>query len=225
MFTVLRKRGYSRPFLRRLRNFLSSRGEVQGTTVPLISTYSSGNFMLNRLCKNNFQGFCRSFAHVLPPQLRVISAYRRNRNLKDFLVRAKLPPLTPQKPQMLQKQFSTRMFVKNEKDNRVFKLKQRFCPRTVNCVYLIYCSKCGAKYVGETRNSLSVRMTQHRYNIQNRKEMHTLLVSHFVHHGLQFLKVAGLQSNEFWSDRDRKKVERHWIRQLATKTPWGLNLA
>lgn len=91
-------------------------------------------------------------------------------------------------------------------------------------VYLIYCIRCGVKCVGETRNSLATRMVQHRYNIRHRRETSTLLVGHFMLHGMDSVRVAGLQYNELRTDRDRKQAERQWIYRLNTREPWGLNL-
>lgn len=71
---------------------------------------------------------------------------------------------------------------------------------------------------------MALRMTQHRYNITNQKNTTTPLVRHFIGHGLQAVRMAGLQSNSIWSDKERKGRERMWIKQLGTKEPHGLNL-
>lgn len=84
--------------------------------------------------------------------------------------------------------------------------------------------KCGIQYVGETKNSISLRMTQHRYNIKNRRERQTPLVEHFISHNYKSLRVAGLERNALWTDWERKKVERRWIYRLDTKEPDGLNI-
>ena len=161
----------------------------------------------------------------LVPNRSVISAYRRNCNLADLLVRAKLPMLGgPGRPPSLQPQFTKLKYAKNSKDKTIVKIKQEFTTRTQNLVYLIFCSKCGFKYVGETRNSLSTRMVQHFYNVRNHKKVDTPLVKHFLSHGLRSMRVAGLEKNQSWTDAARKKRERLWIYRLSTREPWGLNI-
>lgn len=226
LFKSLRGRGYTRPFLRScLKTFLQQRDKGEREIIPLICTYNSGSRILNKHLKNNFERFQDSAPERLNPEVRVISAYRRNRNLKDFLVRAKLTSLNVvKKPQLLDRYFCTLWHVRNCKNGKVFQIQQSFSTGTKNCIYLIYCFKCGAKYVGETGNSLSTRMVQHRYNIRHKKETGTLLIRHFLSHGMDSMRVAGLQYNELWTDKDRKRAERQWIYRLDTREPWGLNL-
>lgn len=78
--------------------------------------------------------------------------------------------------------------------------------------------------MGETRNSLSTRMVQHRCNIKNKREVDTPLVLHFLQHGFASLRIAGLAGNTFWTDGERKKQEKYWIYLLGTKEPDGLNM-
>lgn len=223
LFKALRGRGYTRPFLRCcFKSFEVGNNRVRGDLIPLITTYSSSNKSLTWKLKNNFD-LILGQTGLLSNSV-VISAYKRNKNLADFLIRAKLPSLQREKPQKLESQFVRLRFVKNTRENKILRVKQLFHTRTKNCVYLIFCSKCDKKYVGETKNDLSTRMYQHRYNIVNQKEMDTLLVTHFVIHGLAELKMAGLESNEFWSDQERKGRERFWIFKLGTRHPFGLNI-
>ncbi|KAK2863636.1 hypothetical protein Q5P01_003169 [Channa striata] len=120
--------------------------------------------------------------------------------------------------------FTTLKFVKNRFSKTIYKIDQVFTPQTHNCVYLIFCLKCGIQYVGETKNSIRTRMWQHRYNIKNNKEANTPLVNHFILHGMQALRVAGLQSHSCWTDIQRKMYERRWIYRLHTLEPIGLNI-
>lgn len=223
LFKALRQRGYSRSSLRHsLRTFQDGGRPPRGDLIPLITTFSSNSRLINRRLKNNFEMVLGNTGLI--PNSSVISAYRRNKNLSDFLVRAKLPSLQRNnKPLVLQPQFVRLKFAKNLREKTFFRIKQEFNTHTKNCVYLIFCSRCGVKYVGETQNMLSTRMFQHRYNIRNHKEVDTPLVSHFLTHGLAALRIAGLQKNANWTDWERKKKERLWIYLLGTREPWGLN--
>lgn len=223
LFVALRKRGYSRQFLRQcLRSFLDRKEALEGDRIPLITTYSLFNVQMHKKLKENFDSLMINTG-VLPNRA-VISAYRRNKNLKDYLVRARLTSQQFLKPTVLFGTFCSLTFVKNRVKKTIFPVRQRFTPQSTNCVYLIFCVKCGIQYVGETKNSISLRMTQHRYNIKNRRERQTPLVEHFISHSYKSLRVAGLERNALWTDWERKKVERRWIYRLDTKEPDGLNI-
>lgn len=223
LFKALGNRGYHRQFLRHsLRTFQECKERNGGSSIPLVTNFSSMSRIFNRTFKSNFERILGPAGII--PNSRVISAYRRNKNLMDILVQAKLPSLRVDKPQMLDKQFVRLTFIKNEKEKTVIKIQQRFSPRSCNMVYVIFCIKCTLKYVGETKNSLSTRMVQHRYNIQHKKRVDTPLVLHFLDHGLASLRVAGLQRDTNWTDLERKKRERYWIFILGTRDPFGLNV-
>lgn len=223
LFGALRERGYSRSFLRRcLKSFHIQKQVDQKEVIPLITSFSSISKMINGKIKTNYQTIIGD--QDILPNCKVISAYRRNKNLKDFLVKAKLKPLQEVKTHSLADYFFRLKYIRNKVNKTIFKISQNFGPRTSNCIYAIFCSKCGKQYIGETKNSISTRMIQHRYNMRNKKEIHTPLIKHFMLHGLQAVRVAGIQSNSTWTDTERKKIERKWIYLLNTKEPFGLNI-
>ena len=90
-------------------------------------------------------------------------------------------------------------------------------------MYLITCQVCGLQYVGETGNSISDRIKQHRYTIINEKDTHLLIVQHFMTHGIEAVKVCGLEYNDQWTIGQRRFQEKEWINRLSTKYPGGLN--
>lgn len=224
LFKALRNRGYSRSFLREcLRTFQIPKQQTSMEGIPLITNFSKMSSILNRQLKNNYITIIRNSGLLKNHQ--VISAYRRNQNLKDYIVRAKLPLLQQRtRPNSLQGIFVKLKYIHNKVTGTIFKILQSFNPHTSNCIYLIFCLVCGKQYIGETKNSILLRMTQHRYNISNKKEIHTPLIQHFLLHGLQSVRVSGIQSNSSWTDNERKKIERKWIILLDTKQPNGLNI-
>ena len=192
LFKALRKRGYGRTFLRRcLRTFQERKERENRSLLPLITTFSSTSKLLNHKLKGSFDRFV--VQEGLLPKFRVVSAFRRNRNLADSLVQATLPPLILERPLKLELKFVQLKFMKNDKDRTIVRIQQAFSLRSKNCVHVIFCKKCGLKYVGETKNNLSTRLIQHVYNVRNRKEMDTPFFQHFLHHGLISLRIAGLQ--------------------------------
>lgn len=221
LFKSLRKRGYSRTFLRYcLKNFKTHKEKEQNRIIPLIARYSSGSSIINKLIKNNFS---RGNLTELIPDHKLIVAYKRNKSLNDFLVRAKLPSLikSPKKGKL--ENFKNFQYIRNQKTKALFHISQKFSPKTTNCIYIIVCARCKKQYIGETSNSIATRMWQHKHNILHKKELDTPLVFHFVKHGWSALQVGGVQQNSTWSTQDRKKAERRWIYLLNSTEPVGLN--
>lgn len=222
LFGALRKRGYTRSFLKQCLHTFREKKQIQrNSVIPLVTKFSSMSLKLNHTLKDNFQMLVGNTGILDGHQ--VISAYRKNRNLKDILVRAKLDPLQPPKVKDLD-EFTVVKFVRNRRNKKMFVINQEFTPLSSNCVYMIYCKRCRKQYIGETRNSIRTRMWQHRFNIQRRRHMDTPLVRHFVLHGLQMLRVAGIQGNSTWTRTQRRSVERQWIYRLQTLEPFGLNV-
>lgn len=222
LFSALRKRGYPRPFLRRIyKTFRVSQERENQEILPLITTFSSVSRNFTSKIKTNFLNLITNSS--LLKKTKLISAYRRNKNLKDLLVCSKLKSKKLIKNVKCCPEFAPKRWVSNKKTKRVFQIKTIPQPHTKNSIYLLYCLKCPAQYIGETRNSLADRLTQHRYNVRHKKEGHTKVVQHFIKHGWQALRITGLQHNPQWTTGQRKKAETWWISALGTRYPFGLN--
>lgn len=221
LFTSLRKRGYSRTFLRYcLKNFNIRKERDEKHIIPLITRFCSTTLKINKQIKLNF---AESNLANLIPNHKIIIAYKRNKNLQDFLVQAKLPRLSKQKKESNLDNFQNLKYIRNQKTKSLFHISQPFSPKTTNCIYIIICLKCHKQYVGETGNSIATRMWQHKYNILHKKELDTPLVFHFIKHGWSALRIGGIQHDPSWSTLERKKAERRWIYLLNSTEPIGLN--
>ena len=105
LFKVLRRRGYSRSFLRRcyreglqkysleVNRSAEARPDTHTNThiIPLISTFNTLTSTLQGQYRKNFLGLIKDDWFKL--NYRVVSAYSRNKNLSNYLIRAKLPSL------------------------------------------------------------------------------------------------------------------------------------
>lgn len=222
LFTALRDRGYSRPFLRDCyKTFLNTTPISVESIIPCITTFSSMSVSINRRVKNNFETFLKNNGFL--QDHKVISAHRRNKNLKDYLVHAKLKPPLTKKTQDYGEFFQQTKWICDSQNLKCFPTQQGINPKTQNCIYLIWCTKCQLKYIGETGNTITTRITQHRYNIKNKKQSHTPLVHHFLLHGWESFKCTGLKHNPNWTISERKREEKRWILRLNTMQPRGLN--
>lgn len=226
LFTALKSRGYSRIFLRHcFKTFKDTKEKDNKEIIPFTATYSSMSLIINKILKCHFNQLIPDSG--LLSNFKIISAHRKNKNLKDLLVRARLPLLDANNKLVKTSKFDTDFcfltFVRNPVSKLLLRIPQRIRPVDHNCVYLLRCDTCGKQYVGETRNSIRTRLWQHRHNARHSREMDTPLMQHILLHGWTSIKATGLQCNPNWSHRERKATERRWIYLLNSTEPHGLN--
>ena len=120
LFSTLTPRGYSRSFLRKsFKTFKQSRPIWAFSLLPITTNYSTSAVRLITVIKRNFhQGIEHS---QLLQDHRLIAAYRKNRNLQDYLVRAKLKPLGHPKTTGHGEFFQHCLWVRNRHCNNVYK--------------------------------------------------------------------------------------------------------
>lgn len=249
LFRSLRKRGYSSRFLRAiksstlagLKSNIVNTGEVSNDSggnqtqnqnqiqpgepnrlMPLVTTYSRSYLPLHYKFKTNFKKYT---SDLTPFQnCRAISAHRRNKNLRDMLVRAKLPEqmrrIRSGKPNHWA--FKLKRFLYNPHGKIGAPILQRMTLNTSNIIYCIWCVECRLLYVGETGQTLLERLKQHIYNIE-RNRLDTPLILHFQTHTSHHLNITGLQTCATWTEGQRRRYERIWISRLRTQYPQGLN--
>ena len=146
--------------------------------VPLVVTYHPNLASLSKITKKHL-----NVLHTSPrlrqaiPNLPLI-AFRRPKNLRDLLVRAKLntpaPPTntgnTPcgrSRCKCCSEIVTTNTF-KSYNTGRRYNIRTSMTCKSANLVYLISCRKCGLQYVGETENLLHIRMNGHRSDIRTK---------------------------------------------------------
>ena len=90
-----------------------------------------------------------------------------------------------------------------------------------NCViYIIECSLCGKRYVGQTRGFLRDRILQHLRNIRSFSNT-SVLYSHFRACGISNFSFFAISRH--LNDQTRLSKEAAWINALQTNFPHGLN--
>ena len=98
---------------------------------------------------------------------------------------------------------------------------------TKNVIYGIECTLCGLLYVGETRQTLRSRMSQHRYDAKDPK--YRILYNHFNQPGhgrCLTLKVRIIEkiyhhtNSPMLSTPYRTDRELFWIKELGTAMPY-----
>lgn len=96
-FLRSQNQGYSRTSLHSIKTEEEKntrRERTDSNVIPLVSTFSPASLALNLFAKSHFQHLQTSIPCF--SQFKIISAYKRNKNLKDILVHASLKEDKPQ---------------------------------------------------------------------------------------------------------------------------------
>ncbi len=119
------------------------------------------------------------------------------------------------------------------------KRPQRVTCKFNNLVYLITCKICQKQYVGETKNALGTRFSKHFWVIQYGAPNSTPpsswepnnLSKHYNSAGhtpkdmtIQILELIHLDPSRESTTLYRGEREHHWMHQLCTLEPQGLNV-
>ena len=151
---------------------------------------------------------------------RVLSAYKRNPNLRDALVSSKLKGLPTRRTRNVEAPFKRLHSITAYR--RAYRTASRASPQSSNCVYLLRCRVCGHRYVGETGRRVIIRWREHRRNA-DLGHTNTPLLRHCRLHGFHRLVLSVLEHNPTWNAAARRRRERLWITRLRSLAPLGLN--
>ena len=170
------------------------------------------------------------------PEVPFVS-FRNCRNLKSYLVRAKLYPEIDQTPgsakcgsaqcRTCDNVTCSQSFTSSVSKD-VFKINHQLDCNSNNIVYLFTCKVCNLQYVGQTCNKFRYRWNN--YKFQQRKAskgeiaLQNTFHQHFLsegHHGLEEdCEITFIDKTDAHSPTER---ENFWIEMLKTMSPKGLN--
>ena len=164
-------------------------------------------------------------------EFRPMICYRRPRNLKEILTHAdvykKPSPKPGTGPCLKNCQNCQRMTraktVKSFSTDFKFVIRNNLDCRSHYVIYLIECCKCGIQYVGQTTNSIAMRLTAHMTDIKKNKN--TTVARHFnmPNHSERDVKVYGLTRTS--KDLNiRLRHEEAIIYLMSTASPSGMNV-
>lgn len=132
-----------------LKPFKTSTSEKQFKKIPLVTTFSSSSSFLNHKWKNYFNQILKTTHYITVTDM--ISAYRQNNNLSNWLIRSQISNIKWSKPTNSTRYFLNLPFFRNS-SNQLFKTIGVFNLKTSNCVYIVICRKCQKNI--ETKNEL-----------------------------------------------------------------------
>ncbi len=213
--------------------------------VSLITTYTPQCDDLAKLVKKNWGIVQRSSTTKKLSNSRLEVGYRRPKNLRDLLVRAKIKKKSrgqPEKPLSETKNICKTKNcrycnildksgrIKSHVTGREYYSKHNVTCKSSNVIYCITCLKCGKQYVGQTKLRLMDRFGSHFTSI-NRNDGKNDVCKHFNqkdHNGVKDLKLSIVDFIYAKPETDRAKalrdqIEFHWIQRLRTQLPHGMN--
>ena len=158
-----------------------------------------------------------------------LTAYRRQQNLKDILIKSKLPPPPRKYPKReikgmkkCEKSCSSCSFIKEATNIKIDKLSswnvnRKFTCDSYNVVYLLECQKCGQKYIGSTIRMLKQRLAEHKGYINNQvTNRATGAHWNLPGHSLAHLKVIILEQSKYKDKEYIREREKYFIRKFDT---------
>ena len=191
-----------------------------------------------RICsnKNDFESACKSLFQSLKPRgysgrfLRTI----KTQTLSSF--RCSVSSKKCKKPKCLTCPFLTETDHVISNKDAIIPIKHSLNCHSKRVVYVIKCKNCDIMYVGQTRQELHERFTEHRSTINTGKAKP--VAKHFTQTcpGIENLSIMPVEQvpirdhNEFMgltSGRDILSLnicEQKWMAKLKTLVPNGLNL-
>ena len=154
-------------------------------------------------------------------------AYKRQKNIKDYMIRAKVAPQTSGRPKRLVtgmkncgKQCAACPFINKRKfisnKNMKWKLNKQMDCNTSNIVYMIECNKCNERYIGETKRKLKERLDEHRKYVRN--DVQNATGEHFNKpgHSESNMNITAIEKVKVNDPNYRKEREQFYIRLFNT---------
>ena len=172
----------------------------------------------------------------------VIGAFKRPKNLRDYLVKAKLPPEKQALSQVAKNmcphpnscrdcpKLNTNGRILCSASGRTYMSRYNTCCSSSNLIYCITCKQCGIQYVGQTKCELKERFSAHFLKI-SKYDPQSEITRHFnseFHKGLDdvqihivdFIYTAPVSAKA----KFLRVLEFNWIQRLHTNAPMGLNV-
>ena len=215
----------------------------------LITTYNPQDNLARKIVDTNWPTLGRTNTTENLYNAHITYGYRRNKNLRDFLVQAKLDSTQPKRrvgpddrPNPLNKCRSRSCTycphldrsgtITSTTTGRTYQSKRHISCCSHNLIYCITCTICKKQYVGQTSKKLKERFINHFGNINN-KRLADPIGRHFSSAGHTGRKTLTIHIVEFIPAPYNSSVgkslrdtfERRWMYKLQSISPQGLNLA
>ena len=216
----------------------------------LITTYHPSGRILGDIVKQNWDILDRSASTRDVLTWKVVQGFRRPKNIRDMLVRARVvDPTQLQDPSTVTprpgrtytnkrcQRKSCRYCMKIDHSGsitspitgREYNTIRNCDCKTNNIIYCITCIICFKQYIGHTKRTLGERMCEHFRYVTQHNSSHSV-GRHYNqedHQGLGNIRLHVLQFGRKDPDSTlaiRLELEQLWIHRLRSTTPMGLNV-
>ena len=155
-------------------------------------------------------------------------AHKRQKNLKDLLIRAKVAKKT-------NNMYNTRVingmkkcgkciscnYIKEGKEitnkQETWKITKQINCKTTNVIYMLECKKCNARYIGETEREFRERIKEH-IGYARTKNLNKVTGNHFnlPGHEIYHMKFTVIEKVKFNNTQYRKEREKFHINKFDT---------
>ena len=152
----------------------------------------------------------------------------KKRNLANHLCKNDIrekpaPSEVPCKGCKICKMMNPKQIVVNEKSKQVVTVKPGATCNTENVVYALNCKKCKQIYVGHTGDSMKIRYSKHKYDVNNRPTQNEFATHCHRGHDLEKDIEISILDYGIGSLEERERVEDRFICRLQTREPTGMN--
>ena len=231
--TSIIKRGRDRASSITQQEALSKRKNGNTSRIPLVMTFNRTSHQISNSIRENVRILLADEAtRRIFGDDPILTAYRRDKSLRDHLVRSRLlndDPNTPSGTTRCQRpRCNTCSHIVQgrslEGPKRTWHVKGQFSCTTTNVIYGLTCERCGKLYIGETKRRLADRTTEHLRSIRlNTPGLPVAAHFNLPGHSSSDLKVCILKTCR--GDGERKHLEERIIFTLGTLHPHGINVA
>jgi hypothetical protein len=210
----------------------SSRAQTPVRTddrVNFITTYHSSLSSIQKILSRHHNILLSDprVSKIFPKPPRLV--FKRNKNLRDFLVKARLGPPISQRQAQIGCRPCGKLFCKvckhmirtntvlSKDKTYSFQIKGDYHCQTQNVVYLLECSTCSSQYIGQTSTPFNLRFNNHKSHCRSKPLLAVSKHCSQLGHEIDKFKTVILRSG-FRSDAERIHFESFLIQQFKTLT-------
>ena len=166
-----------------------------------------------------------------------LTAFRRPKNLRELLIKAKVPSPPNLRPERnikgmkrCRKGCTACPYVRETKNVKINKketwqINRKHDCQSFNIIYLIECNidKCKQRYIGESKRAIQHRLADHRgYIVNNHVDKATGAHFNSPGHSLANMTFTVLEQVKYKDTNYRKEREKYFINKFNTKNT-GMN--
>ena len=198
---------------------------------------------IQKIVKTHYDAACKDpvFKENFPE--RPLVAYRKQKTIGDFIIRAKLHPMPSNRMNLRGQQLGFKTCTrkdnwgcilcrnttsskthKSSNTREVFGIKSAITCRDEFVLYDIECKKCGEQYVGKTTQSAVSRYSGHKSSVVTGK-VEKSVGDHFNRPGHNVSDMIFTPFEKVWKKDETllRSREEYWIEKKQTFTGRGMN--